>query len=398
MNSSGQVSVELKLLLDSLRKQAKEAAAILRDALKVGANDVAPGIEKATKKQKELTDEVKKTTKSLKDQKEAALAAWRASLPKPQVFLNGNPNSKPPEGLPEVGTTPWQGPGSGGGLATNPNAYRGPRPPVIPPPIIPPPVQAFAAAQMAMRAAMSTPLAIAAQLGAALAGLRVVIGLVNFAFQKLLVPMRMFLAAAEAAGRQYARALGSGAGLAFSTRQNVLAGIIGVGEDQVLQFATAVDYLNKKVAWSISVFNSTNQQLTALNWEWKVLLTNVSALTALLASGFSPIMIKVINYINAMVKSFELLYYAMEPFLKMVAFTMPFGGNGKPVPPPTTSMNKLASSAWEKMGLVLGNGGQNHAQATARNTYRMTVLMSQMLGVFTRQPGGPAESYNYSRP
>jgi len=409
MNTSGQVSVELKLILDNLRKQAKDAADILRGALKSGTNDLSPGIEKATKRQGEMTEAVKKTTAAMKDQKAAALEAWKASLPKPQVYGVGG-TAAPKPNYSGYGPTmnPTQGPmGPGGGLATNPNAQAGAG---VGSGGLPPGFRPVALGNNSggpnNNNPWRSPLAIAAQVGAALAGFRVAIGLAGYALRALLSPIRMIIAAANAASALYAKATMSGAGLGYSSSMSVMAGIFGVSQEQVMLFGKSMLEMSEKVKHSSQIFVRTNPTLTALSWQIKLLQADFGALVSQISATFAPVVQSVIVMFDKMARGASDLMEKMGPLMDFLAgfisgaIDAVTGGGGVNQPSqPVGSANRMASSAWEKMGLVLGNGGQGHMQAVARNTARMSVLMEKMVGVFTNpNEMTPIDSYNHSRP
>ena len=52
---------------------------------------------------------------------------------------------------------------------------------------------------------------------------------------------------------------------------------------------------------------------------------------------------------------------------------------GGPAGAPHASINRLAGSAWERMGFVVGRGGTNHAAQTAANTKRIATLMATLV-------------------
>lgn len=386
MNQSNQVAVELRLLLDKLRKDTKAAAEILRTGLAAGAQGVATGTEKAGKEMEKLEVKTRKATKAIQDQKKAALDAWRASLPAPQV--RGVGFDQPVRG--GGGTGSWSTT-AGGGLATQPpnlNRYSGPVPPVIPPPRMGMAQQA-AGLNTALRSAMSTPLAVAAQVGAAFAGLRVVLGLFKFAIEGVLGPLRAMMHAAEAARGTYAKALTGGMGLGYASKTGLLASIIGVSEDQVMQFGGAVGYLNGKVQFASETFAQTNQKLTALSWEFRVLTADIAALTAKLAYNMQPSLVMLIRVVDASARSIGFMIDALRPLMKLAGMVIPgmggvnkaFGHSGGPsAPTPTSSINRMASSAWERMGLVLGNGGSSHMEKIKNNTARMADYLKIMAG------------------
>lgn len=428
MNNSGTISVELKLLLDSLRKQAKEAAAVLQSALKGSTTDQSAGATGAKKKQDEVTEAVKKTTKALKDQKQAAYEAWKASLPKPVVTISGqNTYGK-------AGPGAFVGPVMGGGLATQGGANAGagrsaqgfpssmPVPPGFKPGLAP------AVAAVTAQAAGQSKLMVAAQMGAALAGLRVAMGLVSHGLYALATPLRVASASAEGARRMYAKQLQSGMGAGFTVKRSLIADALGVGEDDVLRYGAAVGVLNGKMAFAAKTISDTTPYLTATGWKMKEFQANFAAASAQFGVTFKGLIDWVLDQANRIPKfaaselgrighQMELTKWADK---HGVSANEGVGGDGKrrdlffrdgkylgdamsdkmtklfnkdkdknkdKAPPATSFSARMQNSPWEKMGLVLGAGGSNHAQQTAQNTKRIATLMESLVGT---QRGTPA--------
>lgn len=451
MNNSGQVSVELKLLLDKLRRDAKQAADIIREALKSGTTSSDAGLDRANEKMDKLKARTKGVTAALKEQRDAALAAWRAGLPQPTVSgvgFGGGPSRS-------TGPSSWST-NAGGGLAT-------------PPPNLNPGATGRNAPPNPVAAAMRTPLAIMAQIGAVLAGFRVVVGMVRFALNLLIAPLRMLASAAEAARMAYGSSLSKGMPLGYGIKTSMLASALGVGQNEVMQFGKQVEILNEKMKYSIAVFQETNRPLTMVGWNMKAMSASFHAIAAVFAKNLAPALnqffemmrntldafsksasletiaytIKVLfHLVNVMIgtaslitQAFDLITQAMvdgiQYFIRQVSnsiarmtggkidetdvftetkqkaellaktasqlFKRP-GEDSATAPNPMAGMQRLAASSWEKMGLVLGNGGVNHAQQTAANTKRMAGLMEKMVGILTRPGDSNENEYNYSRP
>jgi hypothetical protein len=381
MNNSGQVSVELKLMMDSLRKQAKEASEILKSALKGGQASSTVETDKAKKSQDSLTDSVKKTTNALKDQKKAAYEAWKASLPAPQVYGVGG-SVAPKTNYSAYGPTmnPTQGPipAGGGGLATRPG-YMGPTPPIIPP------VAAVSAGSAggtgATLAAAIT--AVSTAFLAAKEAIQIFVKAVRFVIDTV-------MQAAEDAKRLYAKSLTSGMSLGFASKRSLLADAIGVSEVSVYKYADAVKYLNSRLDSAASIMAQTTPELVSLSYEWAVVKADVSALISQLSSLLSPAIKGAIRAFDAIVRSLSALadlgtqlsetgtFKILNSILNPLGGALSLLGQGK-VTAPSSSSNRIQASAWEKMGLVLGPGGRNHAEQTANNTKRIAGLTEKML-------------------
>lgn len=415
MANRGKISVELRLVLDKLNQDIKAAAASMRAGLSKDMGSTAAGTEKAANAQTKLAGEVKKTTNALKDQAKAAYDLWKASLPTPKIT---DTTQEPVKGSGRF-FEPWST-DAGGGLATDPNAILRPQrrqapagavpPAVFPipkPPIIVPEESPVGKLGEMLEGGLKSPLAIAAQLGAALSGLRVAIGLVQFAFRAMMAPVnmlkRVFVEAAESARRLYARSLQSGGlGVGFVARRAMLAETIGVSEEEVYSYGRAVRYLNDQLVFATNVAAGTNASLTATAWSLRVVQEDLKALGALLAYEISdavrllarafhqlaveiaPVMAiigKVIR--NGLLAAMSMAAVSMGPAMAeafaRIALKAGFGENA---PTPEVSTKRMPFSAWEKMGLVIGSGGVNDfAKQTASNTRKTVEKLERVVEI-----------------
>lgn len=391
MNTSGTVSIELRLALEQMRRDLRQATENLKTAFK--SKEVGSGIAQASQEMDKLNEKTKKVTQSAKELKkanqDAVLAAWKAGLPAQNISIAGQGSGYGAAGpgaiLNQGMATNYNGLGSAlpprtraQGTGAPPVMFGVPTPPVIPP-----------------GNPLNSPLAIAAQLGAAMAGLRVAVGIVKYAFEKLLVPIRMVIAAAEAARRLYANALTSGQSLGFSSRRGLLADAIGVGENEVYRYGEAVKALNARFANAANTFAATAPRLTGLSWDIKMLQADFGALISQLSADLAPAIMTVVRAIDLMVRGmrdhvqmlgrlfklsmengmggFQILYRAMRNLAPESA------------PSPRSSANRFQASSWERMGLVLGNAPQNYQAQTAANTRQIKEILNRML---EQAPGG----------
>jgi len=411
--AGGKISVELRLVLDKLNADIKAAAASMRAGLSKDMGSTAAGTEKAANAQTKLAGEVKKTTNALKDQAKAAYEAWKASLPPMRV----TDSTQQRKGSGRF-FSPWST-DAGGGLATDPDAIINPQRPkaapgAIPPAMfrrpgsIPPPIPPakMGMLQQALKA-IDPILFKAALIGAALAGLRVALGYVTFAFRGMLVPIRLlsrtFIEAAESARRMYAKALQSGGlGMGYVARRAALADVIGVGEEEVYSYGNAVRHLNERLNFATAVAAYTNKELTSASWALRVVAHDFAALKSLLAAQLAPVVRELAAAFHgiAMVLSGEAIKWGkiiasgiragllqvLGPFWSSALLgAQVIGGGDKGAAPGTeVATKRMPFSAWEKMGLVVGTGGGNNwaqqtAQATkktAENTARLIELMT----------------------
>lgn len=239
---------------------------------------------------------------------------------------------------------------------------------------------------------LSSPLAIAAQMGAALAGLRVAVGYVRFAFNALLVPLRAFYnllkQTAEQARQNYAKALTSGGlPLEFTTRRNMLADAIGVGEQEVWQYANAVLYLNARIADATHSIAQSTPALAEFSYSSKALKYSTQAIRMSVTSEFAPAMRSVVDVIRETVDRLRPAAQGFAVYWKgTLAGILAAQGNMSlaamlarskegELGNPEAFSRRLPVSSWERMGLVVGMGGNNPAAETARNTKTMVQLM-----------------------
>ena len=415
MNNSGQVSVQLKLQLDDLKRQAAQAGKIINEGVKTnipGSLTSASARQVEERLRRENDNRIRAANRAFRSRQSAASSI-------------GGAGSVPPGFIPGLGGAgaAGGGGGAGGGALT----------------------------------LTQTPLMMFAQIGAALAGLRVAIGLVKYALNTLLAPIRAVAAAADAARKAYANSLSSGTPLNFSIQTSALAEVLGVGQDEVLNYAAAVEVLNKSMKYSIATFQETNRPLTMLGWSMKSLGASFEAMFAKIGADLAPalsqaadlikntidaftksgvlngltwftgVLIHLLNLIagavSLLAQGFELLgsviVDSVQYFIRQIRNSIarvtggtiddsdPFketkdkadilartvedlfrnrSDNKNLAPEPSAWSQRMPTSAWEKMGLVLGSAGANYTQQTANNTKRIADLMSEFIGKFT-SPG-----------
>jgi hypothetical protein len=399
-----QLTVELKVAMAKVREEARAAGRIYAEELKKAmsgvqfskptsaSDDMAKGSKKAADAANEHAKAVKGVSSALKEQ----LAAWRAAnpggvSPGQQVSIY-NPNLRNPSPGPQ-GPIPV-GPLTGGGLATQAPSYLGPTPPVLPRPsgggggqggsvqTIGSMIQGF------MNKPIGSTGASIAGLFAGLAGLRVAIGLVTYAFRTLLAPLHAMLSlvmkAAEDARHTYAKSLQSGGmPIGFTVQRGALADVLGVGEHDVWQYAAAIKAVNEDMRYSTQTLSENNRALTALGWEWKVLEFDMKALGSQLATDFIPIVHQLFNVMHAglmnLIAAARLFQNTAEYKVGVVlAKLMGFSE----APTTGASARRLPPSQMERMGLVLGLGGGNTpAHQTAKNTAKTASLLENVVKV-----------------
>ena len=477
MNTEGQVGVELRLVMDQLRKDVKQAAEMLRTSLGTGAEGAAASTDKAVKKMENLEKQTRKTTRALEEMKRQRAtmdAAWRKDMGVPDVprIIDASMGGGYKPTLNHIGQTFTNlGERSGANAIAqwqaNMRAYhrsvsaaRNQQPPPPPPNVNPPPGFTPIIGSGITYGGGWGPgggagggvgggagggwggsrLAVAAQLGAALAGLRAAVGLVQFAFEKLLSPIRAIIAVSEAASRMWARAARSGVGLGVTVQRSVLSSVMGVGEDEVYRYASAFTFLNSRLAESMRAIHDTTIPLTELSWSYKSLKVDIAGLAATITTVLAPAIKeaqdgigqgvqRTTKHMSDFMRNQQAISFAEKHGLESVTKRIKdpegrtarevlvgfrrllFDGKGEdpksalfmkmfekmlgdkaassPASLAAGSANRMAASAWERMGLIVGPGPAADAgRETARNTRRMVWLLEKIVGASGAPRGG----------
>lgn len=303
----------------------------------------------------------------------------------------------------------------------------------------PPPANAFKQIAPLLAAAIGT--GVGGPLGGAIAGvltkMNPAVAAVTASMTALRYAAGKVGSAMERARGIYARMLTSG-GMApgFIVQRAQLAGVLGVSEDSVIQYGRAIGFLNEKLSWSSKILTETNPTVTALGWEFKVTQQNMHAMWASLANDAAPAIEKFLSKINQLSKSavnvadgiakqlelnkrlldFSEKYNELQYRTKFdksgnITFDKFVGPDGKPLgewmqkklkslfdnfqingersPSIPTSINRMPSSNWESMGMVLGIGvSQNWNQKTAQGVAKLVSINEKLLSALTnRKPG-----------
>lgn len=306
--------MELQLSLDKLEAQAKKAAKMLNVKLSAaGTADIAKETTKAADAQTELDKATKKTTSSLEQQ----LAAWRklnagGVAPGQKVIIATANAAKRITGNP---LQPQAGGNTGAGLAT-PQAGAPKVIPVTPAPAVAPMPAAPAAAPAA------TPPAAAGQwkqilaavvgtgvggpVGGALAGVLTkvnpVVAATTAAMTALRAAVQQVASAMENARTIYARSLQSGFSTAQTTQRMQLSKAIGVGENEIYQYGSALEFLNSRLAVATAITAKTATILTESAYEWSILKENIAAMWATVAAALAPAINRLMELVSALVK------------------------------------------------------------------------------------------------
>ena len=224
------------------------------------------------------------------------------------------------------------------------------------------------------------------KLTAGLAALRVGLGLASYALRLIVWPAeklaKIFLEASDSARRLYASSLMSGGlPIKFTQYRQSLANVIGVGENDVLQFGSAIRTMSADLKYSNKVIADTNPTLTAMGWEWKILGQDMKALKAEIAYSVAPLIHILFNTMHAGLVDliFMAKLFANQPMIKAFAWAMSKMGQGAPeAPAPVASARRYPTSAFERAGLVLSayGAGGDAAKETAKNTAKTNSILA----------------------
>lgn len=341
MANTGKISVELKLLLDNLRKQAKEAAKTVQtEFAKAGAaGNVSASTSKAVTEQTKLTSSIKETTKALTAAQQARkkmLDEWRKSLPEPKIIFGGTGQSDVAitPSTPGAGDKPWENPvGNGGRLATptsmprpavDPNLPKSlamalrqvnpskPALPSTPFPTLPnaptPQPSSWKTMLPALAAGVGT--ALGGPLGGAVAGLLTKANPAVAAVTAVMTALRMAVSeTAEAFKRAhdtYIRSMTSGFGLKMQATRQLLSQVIGVSENDIFQFGAAIAQFNEKLDVARKTIIETTPALAYTTMNWNVMMENISAAWMQFAAAVAPAINRIEDFVSSIMKLYIL--------------------------------------------------------------------------------------------
>jgi hypothetical protein len=393
MSADAEIMVELRLLLDKLMGDARKAGGIVNKEMAAAMGNLGFG-DKQKGEADQQEQKIKKVTRALRDQRQAAIDAWKATLSPPQVTNNTGPTSYPKAG---PGRTIVM---TGSGLATPAVLGGNQAPPLAPPILRTQPQQAagniFAQLAQMMKAnnlyaggainAFGIGVAGRGGAGLAIAGIKATIEILRRSLMQL-------AETADKARLLYAKSLTTGGmPLGFTAMRQTLAGVIGVSEEDVLNYADAIKYLNHSLDQAIRITTQTTPGLAAMSYDFKVLEADLAALMAQVADTLSPIIRIFLDIVDTFVKAINTIGEAFKGLIKalllMIGQLLKLGIMGavsqtvgtilsqflvgtlkklENLPAPTVSSRRLEASPFERMGLVMGSTG-NISQQIAKNT------------------------------
>lgn len=332
MAGQGKISVELRLVLDKLNADIRAAAASMKAGLGKDIGQTASGTEKAATAMDKLGRAVRETNKGLRDQEKAALAAWRASLPRPQVSLGSKQRNSYLIGQMRYKGAEEPGPqqsiqNPGYGLATPPTlggrrkAGPGEEPPAVfcipTPPVLQTQTTLLGKLNnnfqqlLQNRAALNAASGFVGRFGLSGGVTALRAGAVGVGIAGVVASLLLFrkalneaTAASESARRSYLGAVRSGAPLGFSIERGTLAQAMGVSESEVFRFGRVITWMGDRVSAASRTFVETNSVLTGTAFSIRIMKVNFDALKASIAAQLAP---AIASLANAMSSLFETL-------------------------------------------------------------------------------------------
>lgn len=203
----------------------------------------------------------------------------------------------------------------------------------------------------------------------------------------------------------YAKTLTSGGmSTGWVSQTANLSKVLGVGADDVWKYGVAIGKLSDKLKFATQVSASTANNLASAQWEIEIAKLNFQSLANVIANDAAPAIRKLADGLGQIAKFSTAAYKEVttikpednglmksaKAWLKIVGavawdrMTLGIGGLGKDTgaaPAAPADPKRQVMSSFERMGLIIGAGtGQNYAQKTAENTFKMATLLERLAG------------------
>lgn len=177
------------------------------------------------------------------------------------------------------------------------------------------------------------------------------------------------------------------------TQRSAVAGAMGVSMEEMDRYANVVAYVSDRFRYSSNTLADSAPVLAGMSIEISALMQELKAFGAEIAYALGPAFSLIIQLTRGVVQVMEFLVKGLNRLLDTIyngwALLIELIPGGKivtnaiqdifrPTPPkPEADTKRLPTSAWEKMGLVIGSGvGVNYARDTAANTKRIAEILS----------------------
>lgn len=416
-----EVSVELRLVLDSLKADLAKAANAMKAGLGVDMKNQGKDVDAASRSWGKYALAINRASLAIHDLRQAVGSMPILTAPQGPRIRVVHPVSPSAGGTGGSGMPPGVTVTGGGGTG----GYRGPVPPRLDPnqnnlsslvrnigflamPMFNPtsPLAILASFRQGftglnspggqrMLGSMGLPQgqgAAAAITGVA-TGAAIALGL---ALKGLKAVVNETISAFENGRKVYAKALQTGGmPLSYVVQRGAIANALGISEKEAEQYGTAFYKLAQKFQHSSAIIASTSPELASVSYEFSALKQELVALWSVVANALAPAIRDMLSQLRSAIASVADVLRGMGPLIAAgfraaieTALTQLLGpaisaaiGAAMSSIPKTQGAGtsevpgmaqRMIGSAWERMGLVIGSaGGTDYAKQTAANTKRI---------------------------
>ena len=210
----------------------------------------------------------------------------------------------------------------------------------------------------------------------------------------------------EDARKVYAKSATSGYGIKGTVKMGILSSIIGVSEQDVLKFGSAINYLNPRIEHASKILSDTALPLTQVSYNIEILKTDLSALFAKMTAEAAPAINNFLVGLDDLVKRITDHANSMGTAGKTAQIASSFlsGGSAlgiglivkaiqthgaiitavskapKNLEAPMTFMKQIPASSWEKMGLVIGGKGNTTNELIRQSNKHLSTIAAAVTG------------------
>ncbi|MDE2097608.1 MAG: hypothetical protein KGL39_10205 [Patescibacteria group bacterium] len=182
----------------------------------------------------------------------------------------------------------------------------------------------------------------------------------------------------------YAKAISSGLPMGFTAQRSITAGVMGIDEKDVFRSRASIEVM-RQLQGSINEIAKDAPILNYTSVQFKVLQTDILAVGSSLATQLTPALNGLINILDVFVKHFDGWFSTMKKIWMFTGLAGPIIGMTfwkntlsqfqkggahamNTLGTPDAQMKQLATSSWEKMGLVVSGGIGNNTNDLIRKS------------------------------
>lgn len=203
------------------------------------------------------------------------------------------------------------------------------------------------------------------------------------------VALRRVLSEYNDAAALYSKALRSGGlSISYTAGKANLSSVLGVSEEDVLNYAQAVQYIGPKISQATRLQVEYNSTMTATAWEMRAAQQNLKSVWTVLAGEAAPairVFASAVNELAASSASAVKSPYGktlLSVLFPTMALGASFGSLGQGAPALTANMSRTPASSWERMGLGMGYGSGN--SLLIQNTRRTATGVENLKAVLEK--------------